>query len=241
MATVCVFVGDMHVGAKNALALTPTNPSQKWLRERWDETIKNIKKSLKGAKVYLMLGGDIVDEPGKDNRDAAVTLLRPLANLAKAVYAVTGTEYHAGPDAEDDRTVYDALGARADRQRRTHHLVIARRHLWWSHHAIAVGALPWTRADGLYRRAKECHFAALQYGVPAPALVVGHHIHIAPAQVGVYAETQAAIVPCWQLQTPYGARRGAFAIPTIGIMLWRVEEHRVEYLTHQVPDHLWSS
>lgn len=237
----CVFIGDTHVGAVSGLSLRPQGEGQTWLLKAWRSTIQTVLKQAVGHRLSLHYGGDLVDAPGKQYRDEAAQLLRAWANRADEAYAVTGTEYHVGEDGEEDRTIYDVLGVPAKHQRRTHRITIDGRHLWWSHHAISVGHLPWTEYDGVYRAAKTCYYWAQQMRLPIPHLVVGHHAHVAPSAVARYRDTQAAVVPCWQLQTPYGARRGAFRLPVIGIMWWRPISDEVGYIVHPIPDEIRSA
>lgn len=240
MTTLCVFIGDMHSGSRCALSPSPENRQQKWLLQRWKETKSRVSARARGKKVLLMLGGDIVDSPGRDNRRMAVELLRGLASMADEMYAVPGTEWHAGEDGEEDRSVYDDLGVPEKHQKQFHALRIGSRVLWWAHHAIRVGNLPWTVSDGIYRGAKEAYHRAQMYSLDKPALVVGHHVHVAPPYPAVYLSTWAAIVGCWQLQTPYGSKRNPLSVPTIGCLLWTPEEDRLEPVCYAPPQDMVS-
>lgn len=242
-----LFVGDIHCGSESGLTPTPQpgNDRQAWLLETWAAFVARAKALAAKSEMYLMLGGDLVDLPGKVNRDGAVALLQPLANVAKAVYGVPGTEYHVGENGDEDRDVMDDLGAVGVRQKQVHRLAFAGRELWWAHHPLRLGGQPWTEFDGLYRGAKQAHEEArtLQERYPdlrVPALVVGHHLHSAPG-VGRYKNTEALICPCWQLQTAYGAKRVTWKLPTVGAVMWWPAVDRIELLTYQVPRELWSA
>lgn len=240
MEPFCLFVGDLHAGSIHAVTAKPQNDRQAWLIDTWAAMVKRGLALAQGREFYLMLGGDLVDEPGKKARDDAITLLQPLANVAAAVYGVPGTEYHVGDDGEEDRTVYDALGARGERQRQVHRLRIGGRVLWWAHHAVRLGGQPWTEFDGLYRGAKTAwEFSKLQ-DQPPPALVMAHHVHRSPG-VARYRDTEVAVCPCWQLQTPYGAKLVSWSLPTIGAVGWWPVENRVEIMRYAIPPELISA
>ena len=235
-----LFVGDLHAGALSGLTTKPQNDRQAWLIDTWAAMVKRALALAQGHEFGLMLGGDLVDTPSKAARDDAAALLQPLANAAASVWGVPGTEYHVGDDGEEDRTVYDMLGARGERQRQVHRLKIGGRVLWWAHHAIRLGGQPWTETDGLYRGAKAAHEFARNQDQTPPDLVVGHHVHRAPG-VTQYKSTRAVVCPCWQLQTPFGAKIVSWSLPTIGAVAWWPAQDRLELMTYAIPPELISA
>lgn len=235
-----VFVGDIHCGAASGLTANPQNDRQAWLLATWAAAVSRVQALARGTEFGLMLGGDLVDLPGKKYRDDAVALLQPLSNIASSVWGVPGTEYHVGDDGEEDRTVYDALGAKDGRAKQVHRLKVGGRVLWWAHHANALGSTPWLEHDGLYRSAKRAHEWAREQGSAVPDLVLGHHLHRS-AGVAHYKQTQALVCGCWQLPTPYAAKRVTWSIPTIGLVIWWPVRGQIEELTYPVPYELISA
>ena len=229
-----VFVGDLHCGSPRGITRKPDNEGQDWLLKTWADFQAHVLHLAKGREFVLMLGGDLVDQPGKPNRDTALDLLLPLAKKASAIYGVPGTEYHVGPDGEEDREIYADLGAALGNVRQSHALSISGRVLWWAHHLNRIGGAPWTEFDGLYRSAKTHNELARLQGMAVPALGIGHHTHRAPG-LATYRETRAAVCPAWQLGTAFGAKIRPGSIPTIGGVIWFPEQDRVEIKTYAIP------
>lgn len=235
-----VFVGDLHCEGPTGLSPKPKNDQQYWLLACWAAAVSRVQALAVGKEFGLMLGGDLVDLPGRDARNAAIELLQPLANTASSVWGVPGTEYHVGDDGEEDRSVYDALGARDGRAKQVHRLRIAGRVLHWAHHAHRIGGEPWTEYDGLYRSAKRSHEWARVQDKPVPDLVIGHHVHRSPGEAR-YRTTRAVVCGCWQLPTPYAAKRVTWSLPTIGLVIWWPARDVIEELTYVIPDELISA
>lgn len=225
------FVGDIHAGSKRGLSAKPQTAAQTWLLETWAAFVRRVGLLSERHELYLMLGGDLVDSPGRDARNDALALLTPLASRARGVCGVPGTEYHVGDDGEEDRSIYDMLGAKVLQR---HRLSAAGREFVWAHHALRVGGQPWTEHDGLYRSAKSFAMAAVLGGRPAPALVVGHHVHRSPG-IGRYADTLAVVCPCWQLGTAFGAKVRPWSEPHIGGLLWWPAVHTLETVIYATP------
>lgn len=229
-----VFIGDPHCGSPRGLTNKPQNDGQEWLLETWANLKAHVFSSVKGCEFVLMLGGDMVDQPGKPNRDIALEMFEPLAKKASAVYGVPGTEYHVGPDGEEDREIYADLGAKGENVRHVHPLKIGGKILWWAHHLNQIGGTPWNEFDGLYRSAKKFHYIAIDNEEPAPDLCIGHHVHKSPG-VAVYKKTSALVCPAFQLGTPFGAKIRPFSIPSIGCVVWKPESNYLEIKTYPIP------
>jgi hypothetical protein len=156
-------------------------------------------------------------------------LLQPLANIAASIYALRGTECHAGGDGEDDQTVAERLGARGIAH--TWRLRIAGRLLDWAHHGVTIPRDPWCEANGLFAEAKRHQARFEKWKVPKPDLVVRHHAHFSPPPVTDDGIT-VAVCPCWQTSTAYGYRRGPERRPDIGALVWHPAEHTIERLLY---------
>ena len=240
-----VFVGDLHTGHTQAVCppAVAKSPIQRHLCAAWKDLTGRVGALAREADVVLALGGDLVEGFHHGNTDdwavdedeqaqGAIALLAPLAARAKAVWAVTGTEAHAGRLGSMDKLVSrstgdklgSGLGARIFRPGQD--IEIQGRWLDWQHHGASMGRLPWTRDDALYRMAKAAWWAAHEVGQPAPALVMRHHLHVMPAP-GQFRGTLAAICGAWQGVTAFGARVGHKA-SDIGCWVWWPAENRLD-------------
>lgn len=226
------FVGDTHTGSTTALAPESRcdNAAQVWLLERWRENLNKLKTAAKGKDLLLFLGGDLVEGRHhgslqvwgnhKEQRDAAVELLMPLVNLAAEVYAVPGTEAHAGDDGEDDRTVAQELGAKTVAQ---HQIIDVDGYLLsWAHHGITVGKADWNEDNGMISAARILDdYYARRPALRRPSVVISHHAHRMPRPVTLRDMT-VGVCGCWQLPTPHGYKIAPRSPVTIGTLLWTV-------------------
>jgi hypothetical protein len=223
-----LFVGDLHVGSNSAIAPQAQikTPQQEWIYSQWRAMLKTARPPF-----VLMLGGDLIDGPAHhgnlqtwgnhaDQRDGAVELLMPLVNKAEDVYAVRGTEAHVGDDGEDDRAIARELGA-VDLGHSAK-LDIDGKRLWWAHHGLSVGRMAWTKHNGLV---SACRNAS--YNAEPPRWIIGHHAHTSPAPVTIGAVT-AAIVPCWQLPTPWARGKFPHSGVDIGVLWLDTETEKIE-------------
>jgi len=238
--TIALFVGDLHVGSKAGLSSKPSSRRQEWLLETWRRFQKDITKVLQGQNVILLLGGDLVDLPGDDDAEAdAIALLQPIVKHARSLWGAYGTEYHVGSDGNDDKGIYRQLGAK-----HAHHMrfKVADKVLDWSHHGANVGRLPWTELNGLRQLAEARYWRCVQHNIPAPAVIVRHHVHVVPTGApihwrGIWATT----VPCWKLGDAFSAKVAPGAPPTIGALVWRPERAEPpQVIRYDVPDELVS-
>lgn len=240
-----VFIGDEHVGSLFGPAPKPlqTTREQAWLTTRLSETIARIKQEARGKALVLRQGGDAIDGvnhhntaftwgTAREQRNAAVELLMPLANVASAIYSVDGTAAHVGEAGDDDRTVAQMLGAKPENIRPEMVTVTAGRKLNWAHHGVVTSAIPWNELNGLRTLAEKLYWRALQHKLDPPALVVRHDRHFSPPPI-YWREMWAALCPCWQLTTPYGHGFGdPDRVPDIGVLVWWPREHRLERWLH---------
>ena len=201
---------------------------------RWEQFTARALTEMKGKAAVLFLGGDLVDGihhgtrsnwgTFKDQRDAAIELLLPLANAASSIYALTGTEVHAGAEGSDDAQVAQELGAKPAAH--AWRLTLGGRRLFWSHHGTNVGRNVVTEDGGMLLDALR-HYELSLRGTPKPDLVVHHHNHFSPDPITRHGIT-VAVTPCWQAGTMYGARVGPERVPDIGALVWRPVQNTVE-------------
>lgn len=229
-------IGDMHCGSYAAVAPKREcrNAVMESLLARWQKMTARALAEMKGKDAVLFLGGDLVDGihhgtrsnwgTYKDQRDAAIELLRPLANAASAIYALTGTEAHAGAEGEDDKQVAQELGAKTAQH--VWRLTVGGRRLFWSHHGATVARNVVSEDSGMLLDALR-HYELSLRGAPKPDLVLHHHNHFSPDPVTRHGIT-VAVCPCWQSGNMYGARIGPERVPDIGVLAWRPATNRVE-------------
>lgn len=239
--SVWLFVGDLHVGSKEALTVKgeASNARQLWLGERWAELVKRIKGEAKTKSLRLMLGGDLVDLADiVDATEMAVDLLRPLANVADEVWGVYGTPYHVGEDGKEDRSVYGQLGAVGSRRNHHHWLGIDGGRLSWAHHGMRISQDPWNELNGHRQIAERLYWRALQRGTEPVRYVVRHHVHRTPHGSPVrWRGTEVAVCPCWKFSDGFaGKHMPDGAPPTIGALM--IADGRMEVVRYEPPNHL---
>jgi hypothetical protein len=234
--TALVFVGDLHVGGKHAVSASPHRryAGQQWLYKSWLNFTKRIATLKRDHSVKLMIGGDLVHVPGDEDAEAdALDLLRPLAKGAADVWGVYGTEYHVGPDGNDDKGIYRQLDARC-----AHHwrLEVAPGHdLDWSHHGMSLGKLPWTELNGHRQLAESVYWRSQQRGRPAPSFIARHHVHVCPDGSPVqHRGSWVSVVPCFCLPDGYAGKVSPGQPPTIGGVIW-IPGQRPEIVRYDIP------
>jgi hypothetical protein len=239
-APLVIFVGDIHTGSTTAVAPKAecrTAESERLLIQ-WEHMVTRAKAAAKGAAFVLALGGDLIDGPRhhdnwqtwgthRDQRNAAIALLQPLANLACDVVAVKGTEVHAGGDGQDDQTVAEALGAR--RVEYVRHMVIGGKKVLWSHHGLTVARDRWNMSNAMYRMA-----VRLAESPNPPDLAVFHHVHMTPPVVTVGGVT-VATVGCWQESNAHGFKIRPERGTDIGVLAWQPALGKLEHWPYNRP------
>lgn len=236
--TLVLFTGDHHVGSDDAIApvsLTRTNVSRRLLDKWSGDFLPHLKRQAKNHRLLLALGGDHVEGhhhnsfrvwgDAKEQRDAAIALLLPLANMADDIIAVCGTEAHVGSGGEDDRQVAQELGARIVSQRVL--LRVGGRLLDWAHHGIAVSQNGWMADSGIATAIRRADDAALRNHQPAPDLILSHHAHRSPAPVFMRG-MWGAVCGAWQASTPYGSKIAPRSCVDIGVIAWWPELNILE-------------
>lgn len=234
-----VAIGDTHTGSNTGLApkARVQNYQQEWLLEKYNQSVKEI---IKSGPFILGLGADLVDGHhhnsrqvwgnSKEQRDASIDLLQPLANKATAVYALLGTEAHAGDDGENDRQVAQELGAKHI----GHHLTlrIGGRILSWSHHGLTVSRMGWLNDSGLISAIRQIDDAYLRGRIKyRPDCLISHHAHRSPTPVTLRGIT-AGVCGCWQLPTAHGFKISPRDSVDIGLMIWYPANNYLEPVIH---------
>lgn len=244
-----LFVGDLHCGSRVALApkKQQANETQAHLGKAWTELLGRAAKLATTHWLIVALGGDLVEgfhhgstevwaADEDEQRSAALDLLAPLAARADQMIAVTGTEAHAGRLGQDDRLIARELGATIMAPGQD--VMVGGAWLDWQHHGGRVGGLPWTLEDGMRGIARRAHWASLEEKLPAPGLVMRHHLHQMPP-AALYRGTWAALCGCWQGVTAYGARQG-HRHTDCGAWVWYPAEHRLADWRWRIPRLTWS-
>lgn len=244
-----IFLGDLHAGSKLAPLVPFTDadgiqysPSriQAVLNGFMAQALADVKEAVRGHKVVLHLGGDLVDgvahhgttqtvldRPGQ--RDLAVALLLPWVNLSDAAYGLLGTDAHVGDNGQEDTSVCQELGVKAQGFWR---IESAGRILDWAHHL--TGSRRNLESAGI-RLAKDTADGYRKRQPPerVPNLAVRHHLH--RYMRTRYEETEVVVVPGWQAQTAYTRALDPNALLTVGVVIWYPRQNEIRPLLYEFP------
>lgn len=178
----------------------------------------------------------MVHLPGDDNaRELAESLFAPLVKASDQCFAVAGTEYHAGEDGADDRSIYRALGIpRANIRIGTAYLEIGGRTVWWSHHGPKVGRRPHTELNPFHAVANDIYWRCVECGERRPDLVVGHHVHKSPEPIN-HRRIWVATCPALALSDSFAAKVAPFDRPSIGALVYHPATNGLDLWTYDVP------
>lgn len=250
-----VFVGDTHVMSDTGLCVPgyeigskekrpySASENQKWLYASFKDYEKRVKELAKGHRVFVGLGGDLVDGVQHhattqtsgvhfDQVEMAASLLGPFVSMADACLGVTGTAAHVGDTGDDDRAVYYRLGVQCDY---SFNLSIGGRRLWWSHHGLSIGSREWTLENSLIAFARNADLACARQNMPRPDAVFAHHAHRVCEPI-TFRNITVGITPCWQMPTNFGYRIGPFFATSIGGLIWHVAANRAELIQYAAPN-----
>ena len=253
----CVFLGDSHVVSNAGLCRPgfmlggeekrkqrkyPATIDQEKLYKSFVSIREQIKVAAKGYRLFVMLGGDIVDGVNHhgttetqgtqaDQRAMAIELLTPWAAMADSVYGVTGTESHVGNEGHEDRSVYDELCGRNYAGK--YNMVLDGKRLWWAHHGVKIGSREWTLNGPMFALANDVYYRCLAKGIPKPDLVMGHDRHISPSPITSHGIT-VAVCPCLQMSTYYGDTVSPFTDTDLGVMTWIPSLERLTYVPAKI-------
>lgn len=238
-------IGDLHSGAKSAVACPmdaidedelPLSPSkrQSELYGKLKELAGIARNVTKTHDLILCVGADCVDGYHHhnantwgtldDQRQLAVRLLMPFANMATQIYGLLGTESHAGIEGQDDRAVVRELGGKtAQRFIFDHDGVLVD----WCHH---VNISKYPALNAVLNTREEC----IRTGDPLPNIIIRHHVHRYDHNErnilygGELKHVQAAICPCWKLPDPFTRKIAPNQFPDIGALLVYPHEEKIQ-------------
>ena len=227
-------------------------------REFWQERVY-AKAGAIGAKVYVVIAGDLNDKNIHDRRGAelittvdadivkmSMQALEPmLAGKPAHIFIVRGTEAHTGKAANLEEEVAKDLepkncGVVWDEQE-------GACSWWWlkleaggvtfdiAHHPETTGLKPWTEDPAAARCAREIRARYLDRGEKPPDVAVRAHIHkYIPS--GKRLNPQMFYCPPWQLTGSHPRRYGATSFRAIGGLVFICQNGH--YDQDYIP-HLW--
>jgi len=236
-----VAIGDLHTGSTTGLAPKSQvrTSQQEWLLEKYNQSVRDI---LKGGKFVLGLGADLVDGHhhnsrqvwgnSKEQRDAAIELLQPLANKALWIYGLLGTEAHGGDNGENDNQIAQELGAKPKDIDHHHWIDIDGKILSISHHGMTVPKSGWLDDSGIISAIRQSEYDYISGRSPyRPDCLISHHCHRSPHPVFVRGIV-GGVAGCWQLPTAHGAKISPRRSVDIGFLVWHPAENRLERVIH---------
>ena len=205
----------IHTGRHAETQIAIANQYQAWLYECWKDYwlhvlyLAGIRGKYRKNRLIIVHLGDVVDSVHhgtpqvmnemQDQIDAACNLLRPIFNLADAVYLTYGTGAHNGGASEHEMNIGNELGIIHDYEFAP--LVIDDVAFDLTHHGRA-GRRDWTSAGaGL---ASEVALDYVKNGKLPPRYVLRGHSHTIDDSGFKLPYTRAISLPSWQLRTAYG-------------------------------------
>lgn len=255
-----IVVGDMHCGSTYGLwppdALLDEggkhtlNPYQAYIWECWQHAWETWLPSVIGDMPRILwLMGDLVEgihhngggilavEEATQVR-AAVTALQPHAKNAERVFAVSGTEAHAGKSAQWDNLVAQAVGAERDEATGRW----ARWECWQQVDGVTIHAahhiggsfVPQSDMTPLVRETIDMAVGNVSRHWPMPDVMLRGHAHITR-----WYERGGRLVlvsPSWQARTPFAYRIRRGKPPSIGMAVVITDEGNYE---HHVKEYAW--
>lgn len=241
-----VVLGDIHAGSSKAL-LPPNfvtledhevrqNAIQKWLWECWRRKDDFLDEVLGNAPFGLVLNGDLIEgihhgtkeiisPEVADHRNAAVQLLKPVAERAAKVFVVRGTECHVN---NHEVSIGKELGAVMNPETRIHAfdrltIDIAGIRCVFRHH-IPASVRRNLSATQLSIQLAEEQLEAVNNGEPLPRVVGAAHRH----KPDHYEDDNGLcfVSPPWQMLTRHGHKvvSPARCKPGVQILDWRERE-----------------
>ena len=239
-----LYIGDLHAGAKSAVACKfesadedepPLVPSkrQRELYLKLKELEGMCKVIALRHDLILCVGADCVDGyhhhgsntwgTPDDQRQLAVRLLMPFANMATAIYGLLGTESHVGIEGNDDKAVVRELGGKSAQRFVFDHDGVL---IDWTHH---INCMKYPAQNVIMSVRDEC----VRTGDPLPSIIIRHHIHRYDHNErnilygGELKRIQAAICPCWKLPDPFTRKVAPTTFPDIGALLVYPHEEKI--------------
>lgn len=261
MTVVIAVTSDWHCGS--TVALCPpkimlddggeyaASKAQSWLwqsfKQYW-EYVEKVCKEHKGAKLYQVFNGDLVDGnhhgttqilSGNPNAQAAVVteaMRIPLALKPDKLFFVRGTAAHVGESASAEERIADGL-------RRDKRPVVSdpdtKTASWWHlrmdvegvlidvAHQGRTGQREHTRANAANLHAHDILLAHVKDGDPPPDLCLRAHNHRSNDS-GDACSVRVVTTGCWQFGTGWVNQKFADTMPTIGGAIVIVEDGEYE-------------
>ena len=226
-----VLIGDLHINSTVALCperfemddggIYKPSKAQRWLWDCWLEFWSEVKKRKGRKRLYVVIGGDIVDvnqhsqtqlivfENNAAILDAAEKVLKLPRMLADHIFVIRGTEAHTGGSGYLEEQLAQRIGAEKDVERFS----------WWhlameiegvkfdlAHHPQTAARRPWTRESSAARQAAITWSEYHEMGEVPPDIVGRWHVHYWAK--GYKGSTFCFYGPPWQLATSFGYRLG---------------------------------
>lgn len=247
-----VFINDTHVGSTTGmmpkLGVTlkdgvplGLSPLQKESSQHFEKVWKRLKK--KGLPIALFLGGDLIEgnhhltteawSNPEAHIDAALDLLRAPANMAKYIFAVSGTPSHIGSQGSADDRIAKELGATEVYGRRCNYHIRVKVFgvkVDLAHHGPSRGKRNWNRENQLRLYAKSILMTDVANGREAPDVIVRAHRH-QKVECQVEYEGYKAwsfLSPAWQWRTEYGhIVSGEDSVASVGALIVYIKKGKV--------------
>lgn len=204
----------IHNENENEVQVVSHNTQQQWLYacwvDLWDyvKTLAGVRGRTRKHRIVAVHMGDVIDgnhhgtkqiiQDVGDQVLVALDLLRPIADMADAMFGVIGTEAHAGQNGEDEIGIYRELGVQEYGQ----NLMIrvdGKLHDF-AHHG-RVGTRVWTSAAASI--GVEVILDCVKSGLPAPDYIWRAHNHIIDDSGAKIEGTRVICLPSWQLKTAF--------------------------------------
>lgn len=207
----------IHTGIKDETQVTEANALQRWLYEDWIDfwdyvrTLTGIRGKHRKNRLIIVHLGEFLDgihhrttqvvNEIADQKDIAMALHRPIAEMADAIYVVIGTEAHTGPGGRYDTEIAKELGAAEVDYELS--LDIDGVLMDFAHHGRA-GQRDWTSAAA--GMATEILVDCALTNSPVPRYAFRAHNHIMDDSGSKFDKIRVVCTPSWQLRTMYGHR-----------------------------------
>jgi len=162
------------------------NKRQKWIWKRWCATQRKL-FGLKVDEIVVFLMGDMIHGDKKDfsvhstklrtQSEAAVECILPYANRSSKSYAVSGTEWHVGPDGNEESWIAGELGCYKRVVFDKLEVSVQGVRFMLQHKGPSLGSRKWIRGNGMRYTLKDAHIRALERGTTASDIYLWAHFH----------------------------------------------------------------
>lgn len=266
MKHIVVCVGDTHCGSTVGLCppegmelddggMYEPNKAQHWLWENWESAwgeVKSVLRKNRGAKLHLILNGDLID--GDHHRTAQIaspltgihircileSLRVPLALKPKTVHVLRGTPAHVGRSGGAEESVARAL--KGELWPVIEDPDTGMKSSYWrtikfnntlidvKHHG-RMGRRAHTKGPYIRWYAQDIFFNYMMDHKEPPDLAIRSHFHQFADSGRIHKiKTRAVALPAWQLATEY-VHRVAESLADIGLVWFEIDEDDYEMKT----------